>query len=494
MDQQVGGHLQRAVDDDIEGQLLGPGGLDAAGAARVHAEDAGRIVHRPGQQAGEDQIGLMLRRVARLAPGAELHAARALARDHVRIGAAQARVLERLVGIDGHLVTGRRLDDLHVVLGQRLALMEGKDHVAVRPGHARAASIGDIARLDRVLAQALHLRHGRFQLLLIAIGIAARFVVRDQLDALVAGIGGDAFQVEVGIGPGEVELFAAGEPVAVPAQVPAFDQHPAKAVLGRKIDMLDSVLGRCAMLGSRVPGLQLQVHFPPDADVLHRLDPADVAQAVRLVQVQDQAGFRQACGAVADLQGAPGRVERSLSDHGGIGQAGRQLGSEAGAFRAAQVHPRIVDQGGFVDRDVGAGLAAHGDRGLGAADRADRGAVVEVFLAVPFPGGDPPRLAVLGQVKLGQFRSDTDGLQRGLVGELVAEGDAVVIQANQDIETALQAGFLDIGHAPLVVVVAHEAALAPRLLPGIIHQDRLAGRHGKVALQHRDVGQQEAHP
>ena len=145
-----------------------------------------------------------------------------------------------------------------------------------------------------------------------------------------------------------------------------------------------------------------------------------------------------------------------------------------------------------MDRDVQPRLALDGHRRLGAADRADRGAAVEVFLAVPFPGRAPDGLAVLGQVELGDLRSDADRLQRGLVREFVAEAQAVVIQAEHHVHAALQAGGLGVADAPFVVMVADEAALAPRLLPGLVHGHGLAGGDRQAALQRRGVGQQEA--
>ncbi|MNN42280.1 hypothetical protein D3C81_1564500 [compost metagenome] len=147
-----------------------------------------------------------------------------------------------------------------------------------------------------------------------------------------------------------------------------------------------------------------------------------------------------------------------------------------------------------MDRDVQAAVAPHGHRRLGAADRVDAGAVVEVFLAVPFPGRNPPGLAVLGQVELGQLGADADGLQPVLLGEFVAEAQAVVIEAADHVEATAKTGLLDEGHSPFVVMVAHIAALAPGLLPGLVDRDGGARRQGHVALQHGRVGQQEAQP
>src|SRR5690606_20927899 len=104
-----------------------------------------RVVHRPGQQAGEYQGGLVSGRIARIAPGAVLHAARAFAGEPVRIGAAQPRVLHRLVRIDRDPAPGRRLHHALVVVHHVLAFVPGEDEVAVGVAHLGLARVGDVA-------------------------------------------------------------------------------------------------------------------------------------------------------------------------------------------------------------------------------------------------------------------------------------------------------------------------------------------------------------
>ena len=70
----------------------------------------------PGQQPGEEEDRLVLRRVAAVAaPRVVLLPARALAAHHVRIGAALAGVVHRLVHVEHDPVPRRRLDHLAVV-------------------------------------------------------------------------------------------------------------------------------------------------------------------------------------------------------------------------------------------------------------------------------------------------------------------------------------------------------------------------------------------
>src|SRR3546814_5632476 len=66
------------------------------------------------------------------------------------------------------------------------------------------------------------------------------------------------------------------EPIAVPALVPALDEHAAEAVVRREVDILLRPPGRRAMLGAFGPAPVAADHPPPDADVFHRLAAADV--------------------------------------------------------------------------------------------------------------------------------------------------------------------------------------------------------------------------
>ena len=436
----------------------------------------------------------MLGRVARLAPGAELHAARALARDHVRPGSAKTRILEGLVGIDGDLISGSGLDHAELVLGHRLALVPCEAWLSVGAAHPRTGRVRDIAGLDRVPAEPLHLGKGGIQLLLVVEGVAAGFVVADDFYALLASVGRDAFEIEIGIGSGEAVVPAGAEPVAVPTQVPALDQHPAEAMLRREIDVFDGVFGRGAVLRTRAPGLQVQVHLPPDADIFHRLEPADVAERIGLVQVQDQAGLHQIPGAVGDLQRTPRRGEGGGQLDGRIGQTGGQEGLEPPALDAPQVHAGIVGQGRLVDRDMQTVIGAHRQRGLGHTDRVDPGAVVEILLAVPFEGRDPPGGAGIDYGELGQFIADVDGLEIGLVGDFVSEAEAVVVETEYDRHPPLEAIPFREVDPELGVVVSDEAALAPGLLPAIVMQGGGVGGDDEIAFQLGRVGQQETEP
>jgi hypothetical protein len=135
-----------------------------------------------------------------------------------------------------------------------------------------------------------------------------------------------------------------------------------------------------------------------------------------------------------------------------------------------------------------------GDRRGGGADGAQRGAVVEIFLAIPFERGLPPRGRVLGEGELRQLLGDVDGLEVGLFGEFVAEADAVVLQPEDDVEDALRAVILLQADAELGVVVANALPLAPWLGPGRVGGGALDRDDVEVPVELGRVGEQEAEP
>src|SRR3546814_3060678 len=79
--------------------------------------------------------------------------------------------------------------------------------------------------------------------------------------------------IEIGKGFGEAEQLAIVVPVTVPAHVPAFDQNAAETVLRGKIDIALRFFGRGAVDAVMAPASLVDVHRPPDADILARFEP-----------------------------------------------------------------------------------------------------------------------------------------------------------------------------------------------------------------------------
>src|SRR5690606_35765390 len=110
--------------------------------------------------------------------------------------------------------------------------------------------------------------------------------------------------------------FLESDPVT-PSGVPPFDEHAADVVRGGEVDVALGVLCRCAVTPTLdVPGGSADVHFPPDADVLHRLEPTHVTERVRLVEIEDEFRFDQSAGVRADLDRSPRRLEGQAAFRG----------------------------------------------------------------------------------------------------------------------------------------------------------------------------------
>ena len=261
--------------------------------------------------------------------------------------------------------------------------------------------------------------------------------MHDDPDALFLRVRSQGRQVVVGIGPSEGEGVAVLDPVAVPADVPPFDQHAPEAVGRREIDVALGVLRGGAVLRPGAPGHGVDVHPPPDADVLHRLDPAGVRDAARRIELEAEERGRQVGDAIGHLDGAPWGLERrAAADLDAIGHGGERGPQEPGlGALLPQEHAGVVHQVGLVDHHEGASvLELHGERRLHAVEHAHRSRRVEHLRAV-HPGPvrrDPPGPRVVGQVELGQLVADLEPAQPRLLRQLVTEADAVIEGANAE--------------------------------------------------------------
>ena len=276
---QIGHHLDRRIDRDVESQLAcqGRGDVGRDGVAAFEREDAGRIIHRPRKQARKDQFGNVVGAILGFGPSIVFAPARAFAADPVRIGPAQSGVLHRFVRIDRNPVCGRGFDDAQVMVHLFLPVVPDENFITIGIARNNPASVRDIAGLHRVDAEFAIKRHRVIKLALVDIDIATRFVMADDAHALLARVPSDFSDVEIGIGGGEVVVAPIAEPIAVPAKVPTFDQHAAETMLGGEIDMAFGVCRRGAVFFARCPTAFIEVHIPPDADVFVWDHPADIA-------------------------------------------------------------------------------------------------------------------------------------------------------------------------------------------------------------------------
>ena len=144
--------------------------------------------------------------------------------------------------------------------------------------------------------------------------------------------------------------------------------------------------------------------------------------------------------------------------------------------------------------DVQAIVGAQGDGRLRHADLRERRAVVQVFLAVPLIGRNPPGRRRPCDRELGQLLHDLRFRELRLLRHVVAEADAVVEDPEHHRKAAAIAILLDELGAQFVVAVAYETALAPRLFPGLVEAARRLRFHLQVPQQLTVVAQDEAEP
>jgi hypothetical protein len=133
--------------------------------------------------------------------------------------------------------------------------------------------IGDIAGLDGVHPHCGIEFHRIIKLRLVVGDVAAGFVVTDQSDAFGAGIVCNRLEIEIGHRLRKAELVAVGEPVAIPALVPAFDQHAAEMMFRGEVHVLLGARRGRAVAGAFRPCPLARNHPPPDADILAGLEP-----------------------------------------------------------------------------------------------------------------------------------------------------------------------------------------------------------------------------
>ena len=64
-------------------------------------------------------------------------------------------------------------------------------------------------------------------------------------------------------------------------------------VRGREIDVAFGIRGRGAVMWTLPPGVDVEVHSPPDAVVLHRPDPARVLNPAGRIELETEERRRQ---------------------------------------------------------------------------------------------------------------------------------------------------------------------------------------------------------
>ena len=306
-----------------------------------------------------------------------------------------------------------------------------------------------------------------------------------QLDPFFAGVGGYALQVEVGVGLDIVEVLVAA-PV-LPTLVPPLEKDALDVVGRGEVDVPQGVFGGGAVARAHGPHLRAEVHAPPDADILLRLDPRGVGYLGGLVEVENQRRVDEVHRLVAQLDGAPRSGE--ASGDVGLDAVGQrcEVGFEHSLGIAPQHHLGIIVERRFVDRAIGALAAAERERRIGVADPGDRLLAVLELVGLEIAGDGPRHGRLLvGEAEFGELVRH--GERIGCV-EFVAERHAVVVGPEPQAEFGAVVGVVQLdGH--FVVAVAVGLVLAPRLAPlpvagGVVHDPEAEA--GEIAFLRGDA-------
>ena len=211
------------------------------------------------------------------------------------------------------------------------------------------------------------------------------------------------------------------------------------------------------MLRSLTPGVDIDVHAPPDAVVLHRRDPTRVLNPARWVELEAEHRGREVLDAVGELDGAPGGDERRASaDFHAVGPGCERRAQGATLEPSREIESRVVDKVGFVDDRDDAILQLEGERSLHRVEVAHRrrGEQVLVAIGTRYVGVNPPGAGIVGDGEFGELVRHLEIAKAG-IAHLVAEADAVVEGADSNGELPVRRGGLDELDAQLVVVLAH---------------------------------------
>ena len=211
-------------------------------------------------------------------------------------------------------------------------------------------------------------------------------MVHNQPYALLVGVLVQRRQVEIGIRRQEIEdeVFVLAVPV-FPTDIPPLDEQGVEAVGSGEIDVAAHILGVGGMTAVRrglgvvgdpfhigcnilvvghtephrreivgvAPAVLVGDHLPPNPHVLHGVNPGDILDGARLVEVENQARGEHISGLLTHLHGAPGRVARGLHPPLVARSVRREPGTEDKGFVIeVKVHRRIIQHGGLVNVHV----------------------------------------------------------------------------------------------------------------------------------------------
>jgi len=251
--------------------------------------------------------------------------------------------------------------------------------------------------------------------------------VPDEPHAALSRIRSDRLQVEVGRGIEEAKIL-----VAAPADVPALEKNAIEAVLGGEINVTPGVRRCRTMIRSGAPGAVPQVDFPPDANVLPGLHPADIAEPVRLVEVQYEVRVDEPGRITGNLYRPPWRHQWRCHTHSDTVGPGSECRLKNAGSGSRQRKRRVVDERCFMDADMNTRLQQQRQRRMGVVDVRDRRRPVQDLVLILMAAWLPVRRDPGIQAELGQLVRNFHGL--ATPRQLVTEPDPIVEDAHLQCE------------------------------------------------------------
>ena len=446
-------HHERAFENHVHGQLMGPGslahrfkipGLELLACGVVEA--ARRVVHGTGEHAREGNGDVMFGRHA-VAPLAVFHAHHAFAGEEIRISPAQAGGFVRSVKIHNQMMF-RRLADQALIEVHHLLI------VVVHEIHFDPGSTPLRIEVQRLIHLLVH---------------RPPIYPQQHFDTLLFRVSDDLWDVhlrDVAQNIVRVRVILCRVPTRI-------HEHVLKVMLGSEIDV---VLHGRSVHARLEADVARKTAGPPIPSRLAGLDPGSVRQGRRSAEVQDEiVGLDQAARAIVDQEHAPrGRLGRGTEHRLIHAVAGRRKSADQGILKsrnAADVHAGVVGEIGFQESHPGAAGNLHEQREVDDGGRLDeiqlRRAVLPFVAGVEAAQVQGKSRDLTREVKAGVLRQERELFESRLLRQEVAEGGAFVVGAEDQVNTTPGRLLLLERNPELVVMVGDVPLGAERVRPRV---------------------------
>ena len=207
----------------------------------------------------------------------------AFARNPVWISTAQAGIFNWLVSVNANFMFSCKFYVIKVFVNHKLAVMPFVASNTVFVYTFYISAIGYITCF--YLAYVWFFVKGKsiFHLVTVVAYIAWCFMVANELYAFFFAVLSKRCYIKVVVRFGKVKYIAIKIPIAIPANIPAFNEYAIKTILRCKIHIVFCGLRSGAVFFTATPSLRVYMHTPPNTDVFTRFNPRHVTEFIRLV-------------------------------------------------------------------------------------------------------------------------------------------------------------------------------------------------------------------